>query len=90
MTRYSIIIEGNIQGVGFRSFTQIAARRLHLTGWCKNLIDGNVQIEIQGLDENITLFIAIIKQGNNFIRVSDVYSTNVPIIYSEKKFIVKY
>ena len=39
MIRYSIIVDGRVQGVGFRYFTQMEAFKLELTGWVKNLID---------------------------------------------------
>lgn len=90
MIRYSIIVDGRVQGVGFRFFTQLSALKFSLTGWCKNLMDGKVQIEVQGLEENINSFISEIKQGNNFSRVDDMDLCKVPIINNEKKFIIKY
>ena len=90
MIRYSIIVDGRVQGVGFRYFTQIAAHTLNLTGWCENLMNGKVKIEIQGLEEDIHSFIATIKRGNNFCRVDDMESINIPLVYNEKKYIIKY
>jgi len=90
MIRCSIIVNGRVQGVGFRYFTQIEAHRLNLTGWCENLMNGKVKIEIQGLEEDIHSFIATIKRGNNFCRVDDIESINIPLVYSEKKYKIKY
>lgn len=90
MIRYSIIVDGRVQGVGFRFFTQLAAHKFDLTGWCKNLMDGKVEIEVQGLEEKIHSFISEIKQGNNFSRVDDMDLCTIPIINNEKKFIIKY
>jgi len=90
MIRYSIVVNGRVQGVGFRYFAQLIALRLNLTGWCKNLIDGNVEIEVQGLDENISSFIAAINEGNNFSKVHGIDLNNLPVINNEKKFTVKY
>jgi len=90
MIRYSIVVHGRVQGVGFRYFTQISALTLNLTGWCENLMNGNVKIEIQGLEKNINSFIAIIKKGNNFCRVNDIDLINIPLIDNEKKYIIKY
>ncbi|WP_160692388.1 acylphosphatase [Clostridium sp. C2-6-12] len=90
MVRYSILVDGRVQGVGFRYFTQVTASTLNLTGYCENLIDGKVQIEVQGLEENINLFISKIKQGNNFCRISNVKVVNIPVINNEKKYSIKY
>jgi acylphosphatase len=90
MDRYSIIVNGRVQGVGFRYFTQIAAHRLNLTGWCENLMNGKVKIEIQGLEEDIHSFIATIKIGNNFCRVDDIELINIPLVSNEKKYKIKY
>ncbi|MFW2487121.1 acylphosphatase [Clostridium chromiireducens] len=90
MIRYSITVSGRVQGVGFRYFVQLTACRLNLTGWCKNLMDGNVQIEVQGVEKDINSFISMIKVGNNFSRADNMNLTNVPIIHDEKKFKIKY
>ena len=90
MIRYSITVSGRVQGVGFRYFVQLTACRLNLTGWCENLMNGNVQIEVQGIEKDITSFISAIKTGNNFSRVDDMNLTNFPIIHDEKKFKIKY
>ena len=90
MVRYLIIVDGKVQGVGFRYFTQIAAHTLNLTGWCENLMTGKVRIEVQGLEEDVLSFIATIKKGNNFCRVDDIDLINIPLVNSEKKYNIKY
>lgn len=90
MIRYSIIVNGRVQGVGFRYFIQLTACRLNLTGWCKNLMDGNVQIEVQGSEKNVILFISAIKKGNNFSNVDDIDINEIEVITDEKKFKIKY
>jgi acylphosphatase len=84
------MVDGRVQGVGFRYFTQMIASTLNLTGWCKNLMNGKVQIEIQGLEENVHLFISKIKQGNTFCRVNNIEQINIPIVNDEKKYSIKY
>ena len=41
-------IQGCVQGVGFRYYTQIKAQQLGLRGWVKNLPDGSVESCIDG------------------------------------------
>lgn len=90
MIRYSILVDGRVQGVGFRFFTQLTATNLNLTGWCKNLYDGKVQIEIQGSEDTLNKFVSLLKKGNNFSRIDEIIVDKIPIIETEKKYSVKY
>lgn len=90
MIRYSILVDGRVQEVGFRFFTQITAVNLNLTGWCKNLSDGKVEIEVQGEEKNLCKFINAIKKGNNFSRIYELDLTTIPIIENDKKYSIKY
>ncbi|ABR36343.1 MULTISPECIES: acylphosphatase [Bacteria] len=90
MIRYSAIVQGRVQGVGFRYFIQLTACKLSLTGWCKNLMNGNVEIEVQGLENNVLSFVSEIKKGNGFAKVSDIDLNILPVLDGEKKFSIKY
>ncbi|MFT8352791.1 acylphosphatase [Clostridium saccharoperbutylacetonicum] len=90
MIRYLIIVNGRVQGVGFRYFLQLTASKLNLTGWCKNLMNGDVEIEVQGLEQNVFSFISEIKKGNGFARVYDFDLKDISVVKDEKKFSVKY
>lgn len=79
MIRYSIIVHGRVQGVGFRYFTAMQAMKFHLTGWCRNMSDGTVSIEIQGFETDISSFIAAIKKGNGFCIVEEIKVNNIPV-----------
>lgn len=90
MIRYSMIVNGRVQGVGFRYFVQLTACRLNLTGWCKNLINGAVEIEVQGEQNILISFVSEIKKGNYFSRVDDIDLNEIEILDTEKKFTIKY
>ena len=47
MVRYYIIVEGRVQGVGFRFFCTMNARTTDLTGWVRNMDNGMVEMEVQ-------------------------------------------
>ena len=41
-------VRGRVQGVGFRWFVRVQARRLGLSGWVFNAPDGSVEIAASG------------------------------------------
>ena len=43
-----VVIEGRVQGVGFRDWTECQATRLGLTGWVRNRRDGAVEAVFSG------------------------------------------
>ncbi|MBN2002879.1 MAG: acylphosphatase [Anaerolineae bacterium] len=58
-----IIVHGQVQGVGFRCFTQSAAERLNVSGWVRNNYDGTVEIWGEGAQEHLEQFIRAARQG---------------------------
>lgn len=89
MFRYLIIASGKVQGVGFRFFCQLNAAPLNLTGFAKNLDDGDVEIEVQGEKEKLDSFISKIKAGNRFIKITNLNISQISLIKNEKKFLSK-
>lgn len=61
--RYNIIVKGLVQGVGYRFFCKRKALEYSLTGYAKNLFNGDVEIVIEGEYELITYFLKDIKIG---------------------------
>jgi len=59
----SIIIDGRVQGVGFRYFALLKATELNLSGWVKNSRDGKVEIEATGEPNNLCVFTDWMKTG---------------------------
>jgi acylphosphatase len=74
-TRAQITVTGLVQGVGFRWFVQKRATELSLSGFVKNLDDGNVYAEAEGEQDLIEALIEKIKKGPSFSRVKDVNVT---------------
>ncbi|WP_284037653.1 acylphosphatase [Neobacillus sp. 114] len=58
MIRYKIVVNGLVQGVGFRQFTLRKAGFYGIYGWVRNLENGTVEIEAEGLQENMEHFLS--------------------------------
>lgn len=78
--RVHIIVEGLVQGVGFRWFVYRKAEALGVTGWVKNLYNGNVEIEAEGDRSRLEEFINDVKVGPRSARV-----TNLTIEWKDSK-----
>lgn len=89
MKRMHIIISGRVQGVGFRYFAVSLASRYHITGWVRNLYDGDVEMEAEGNSTRLTLFLQEIQEGNRFVRVRNMEISEIPLAH-DKDFKVVY
>lgn len=58
-----VIIQGMVQGVGFRVTSQQKAVQLGLNGWVKNLSNGGVELLAEGPEEQVDQFLEFIKEG---------------------------
>ncbi len=70
--RTLLVIKGRVQGVFFRATTQDEAVRLGLTGWVKNLWNGDVEALFEGEEETVKEMIAWCYQGPSYARVDKV------------------
>ncbi len=67
-----IIVQGRVQGVGFRVFAAQAARRLELLGGVRNLEDGRVELEVEGPKALIETLLSELKIGPPAAEVSRI------------------
>ena len=63
--RRELIFSGRVQGVGFRYTSCQVASRYPVTGWVKNLGDGNVQMVVEGAADDIDRFIRDVELNLN-------------------------
>ena len=61
--RLHAIVEGRVQGVGFRYFTQERATILGLTGWVRNRWNGTVEVVAEGSKEDVDILLKAIQRG---------------------------
>lgn len=86
MKRYHMIVEGRVQGVGFRSFCMQQALTYNLTGSVRNMENGMVEIFAQGEENDLVQFIHKIREGNRWIRVDDISIKETAVDSTETKF----
>ena len=58
-----VLVEGRVQGVGFRWFTRDAAAALGLSGWVRNLKDGRVELLARGPRPRLDELLARLWEG---------------------------
>lgn len=83
MKTYKIIVSGVVQGVGFRYFCYKKATEFNITGYAKNLPNGNVEVTAQGNDGLVMDFINELKTGP---RYSQVKSVNIEQFDGENEY----
>jgi len=89
-TARRFLVEGRVQGVGFRWYVIDAARRLSLTGWARNLSDGRVEVLAQGPHEAIASLADMLREGPRAARVDKVTWQDVTSEPGLSGFQVKY
>jgi acylphosphatase len=70
--RAHIIVQGMVQGVGFRWFTAREAQGLGLSGFVRNLGDGSVEVEAEGERGLVEELIGRLKIGPRSADVQDL------------------
>jgi len=71
-TARRFVVLGRVQGVGYRAFAQRAARELGVTGWARNLADGNVEVHGTATPQQLDHFEARLRQGPRWGEVRSV------------------
>ncbi len=77
--RVLVVVEGRVQGVGYRMFARDLAARFGLNGWVKNRGDGRVEAAIEGPEEAVNSMIeGLYARDSYIIRVDRVVVTREP------------
>ena len=72
MTARRYIVDGRVQGVGFRYFVAEVAADIGLSGWVRNLHQGSVEVLADGDDEQLVRLEKALWQGPPLARVQSV------------------
>ncbi|WP_284452173.1 acylphosphatase [Methylophaga thalassica] len=69
------LISGRVQGVSYRYSAQQQAHKLGVTGWVRNLADGQVELLIQGETQQLEDMLNWANQGPRFAEVNSIEVT---------------
>ena len=70
--RLHALIDGTVQGVGFRVFVLEQAQALNLTGWVRNTYNGEVEVLAEGSRPALEALLYKLRTGPRMAFVSDV------------------
>lgn len=73
------IVEGHVQGVGFRYFVLEVAQQLQLTGWVRNLVNGNVELLAEGNRADLDKLYSAIQSGSPGSMVTNIIIEWLPV-----------
>ncbi len=77
--RWRFLIEGSVQGVGFRQSCRQRAIDLGLCGWVRNLKDGSVEVQAEGGEMALNEFRFWCERGPSTASVKRVLFSKMPI-----------
>jgi len=63
------LVQGRVQGVGFRWYVQRVASQLDLRGWVRNSDEGDVEVVASGSAEELAKFRSSLRSGPRGCRV---------------------
>ncbi|WP_299602807.1 acylphosphatase [uncultured Aquimarina sp.] len=86
---YNIIVTGKVQGVWYRKSTLEKAQELGIKGIVKNLPNGDVYIEAEGDEDQLSQLLAWCADGPQFAKVINVDKKEAPVL-SFKEFQIQY
>jgi len=90
VVRNYIVVSGKVQGVGYRNFVVSHAVRLNLSGYCKNLASGEVEIDVEGPSEKVHELIRHLSVGPSRGKVDKVIVSPPLDPQYESTFIIRY
>ncbi len=85
-----IVVEGRVQGVGFRHYAYRRAEALGLAGYVMNLKDGRVRVHAEGSRDLIEELTRLLEKGPPLSRVERVAVRWLPATGRFSTFDVRY
>ncbi len=71
------VIDGVVQGVGYRAYVRRAATSLALRGYVRNLPDGTVEVLVEGPPTAVSALESALRRGPPFATVAGITVSEV-------------
>ncbi|HOZ59158.1 MAG TPA: acylphosphatase [Nakamurella multipartita] len=84
--RMTAFVHGHVQGVGFRWFTRTKAMEFGLVGSATNLVDGRVEVVVEGPRQACDDLLAWLRGGRTPGRVEQVVAQFAPARGTFRRF----
>lgn len=76
LKRIGVVVQGRVQGVGYRMFVRDVAYQYQIAGWVRNRYDGTVEAVLEGETEMVDDALdALYARGSHIIRVDSIAIT---------------
>lgn len=72
LVRLHAVVEGRVQGVGYRYFVEENASAMGITGWVRNRWDGSVEVLAEGERLLLEQLVAALYRGPRSARVEEI------------------
>jgi acylphosphatase len=89
MVAKRVYYEGHVQGVGFRFSVKSITTGFDVVGWVKNLLDGRVELEVQGEESEVNAFLEAILNSHLRRHISRSVVRDVPAKSGVKGFVIR-
>jgi acylphosphatase len=89
MVAKRVYYEGHVQGVGFRFSVKSITTGFDVVGGVRNLIDGRVELEVQGEESEVNAFLEAILDSHLRRHISRFVVRDVPAKSGVKGFVIR-
>jgi acylphosphatase len=86
MVARQVLYEGHVQGVGFRYSVKSITAGYDVVGSVKNLIDGRVELEVQGEEDEVTDFLEAVLDSHLRRHIHRFVVREIPVKGERKGF----
>ena len=90
MKTVRIIVSGRVQGIGFRYSARHQAAHLRVTGYVRNLPNGDVEIVAEGEDSAVDTMVQWAREGPTWAHVRNAQEEELPYQGEYRDFGVRF